>query len=1035
MTVELAPIAASAESGIVGDRQLVCVQTIAIGRLPAAPVPVTPGCFVAVTGHGPRGDSNGSGKTTFLGAVSLLLGDVGWRPATGAPEAANLLFDGTKAGVDVERYARAERGYVIGVFAREGGTDPLTVWLRINATAQYLWTRYADGICLVEADTPSAREAAADALWSELPDQRWGSKTYAKNLYGSAPRCVAWLQARGNATPGKSLLKLAQERMEPEQIGLALLELVGRDDLLHADAEARADLDERTRELERLRLEDERRRGDEDDELGAIAARGRAREQLALAMRLWRLHNAKGLVDATARATATRAEEIPPLRRARHAARHRARAARAELARLGDGSSLREAAERTSLLEANAREAHETALRAAVGLRTTLDQLEQTADALRSLAERWDGTPAADAERAVAVANEHERAMIARLGAADAATREAEHAVKAVETHGGGRAGETAARLAAAGVQARPLLDELNLDPEARDEWEPRLTLYEDAVAVDGRSRQEALAVAEAGDVLVFGSDQDREPPPGIATAPPAAIAFLRQLAEAIAGRDPAHAQLGAHVVVVGGFADPVIGRAARLDGAQRKLARSLERQQEADRLMTAAARSRELAEANREAARARRDLDVTTTQIETVRSQLHRAAAEENRNATAHAEAHERSNLAQRHWGGFEARRAQLEGELTRAEDEVSRCNSELRAAIDRLRRRTGAVGYWARAWGADAASAEAALADDPSGEARADADAYRRAANHALDKALTACGIDSDTGDGAPPGSGVAIAVSERTNASPEATSAGDDEIASIRYEWLARAFHALTDALGSWLERLQLEDEAAEAHIVADRSRREEALATAATACDERSRNLPIIQDGIERSVRTLLADISDRLNELDLAARGSGADLRIESIRPASAKEPWQWRVTPRYRRGPGGPLVPYLERANTATEKLLAIHLVLAALFAATNGRDGAAGRTLVLDELGDSLGDYHRDAVLRALAETAASVDLTVLGTCQDGVLEDAARHAGLVLYFQFRDLSDIVNAPTRVFGTAGDGLVELTGSYIERFP
>src|SRR5207249_2300057 len=129
---------------------------------------------------------------------------------------------------------------------------------------------------------------------------------------------------------------------------------------------------------------------------------------------------------------------------------------------------------------------------------------------------------------------------------------------------------------------------------------------------------------------------------------------------------------------------------------------------------------------------------------------------------------------------------------------------------------------------------------------------------------KALAACGIDSDTGDGAPPGSGVGIAVSERMNAGPDATSTGEDEVASIRYEWLARAFHALTDALGSWLERLRLEDEAAEAHIVADRSRREEALVTAATACDERSRNLPIIQDGIERSVRTLLAAISDRLN---------------------------------------------------------------------------------------------------------------------------------------------------------------------------
>lgn len=1036
MTVELVGTTAPAESGVVGDRQLVCVQTVAIGRLPAAPVPLTPGCFVAVTGHGPRGDSNGSGKTTFLGAVSLLLGDVGWRPATGAPEAANLLFDGTKAGVDVERYARAERGYVIGVFARAGGTDPLTVWLRINASAQYLWARYADGIRLVDGNTPSMRESAADAIWSELPDQRWGSKTYAKNLYGSAPRCVAWLQARGNATPGKSLLKLAQERMEPEQIGLALLELVGRDDLLYADAEARADLDECTRELERLGLDDESRKRDEDDELQAISDRGRAREQLALATRLWRLHNAKGLIDATARARATRAEEIPPLRRARGDARQRARAARAELARLSDGSTVREAAERASLVEVAARELYENAMRATAGLRTTLHQLERTADELRPLAERWDGTPLADAERAVAKAIADERAMIAQLGAVDAALDDAEHALKAVEIHGGGRAGETAARFVAVGVPARPLLDELSFEPDARRAWEPRLTLYEDAVAIDDRARDIALATAEPGDVLIFGSDQDHELPSGIATAPPAAIAFLRQLADTPAELDPAHAQLTPHVVVVGGFADPVIGRAARLEAARRKVESSVERQREVGRLATDATRTRERAESNRDAAQARVELDEAMTQIDSVRGRLHDATAEENRNATAHAEAHEQSNLAQRAWGGFEAQRAHLEGELARAEDELNRWNSELRAAIDRLRRRNEVVGYWGRAWGADTASAQTALAEDPNGDARGDADAYRRAANHALDRALSACGIDSDTGDGAPPGSGVGIAVSERANADrPDVASANDDEVTGIRYERLARAFHALTDALGTWLERLRLEDEAAEAHIVADRSRRAEALATAATACDERSRNLPIIQDGIERSVRTLLAEISDRLNDLDLAARGSGADLRIESIRPASAKDPWEWRVTPRYRRGPGGPLVPYLERANTATEKLLAIHLVLAALFAATNGRDGAAGRVLVLDELGDSLGDYHRDAVLRALAETAASVDLTVLGTCQDGVLEDAARHAGLVLYFQFRELSDIMNAPTRVFGTAGHGLVELTGSHIERVP
>lgn len=73
------------DHGLIGDRELVCVQTIDIGRLRSAPVPITPGTFIAVSGRGPKGDSNGSGKTTFLAAVALLHGEVGWHLASGAP--------------------------------------------------------------------------------------------------------------------------------------------------------------------------------------------------------------------------------------------------------------------------------------------------------------------------------------------------------------------------------------------------------------------------------------------------------------------------------------------------------------------------------------------------------------------------------------------------------------------------------------------------------------------------------------------------------------------------------------------------------------------------------------------------------------------------------------------------------------------------------------------------------------------------------------------------------------------------------------
>jgi uncharacterized protein (TIGR02679 family) len=110
--------------------------------------------------------------------------------------------------------------------------------------------------------------------------------------------------------------------------------------------------------------------------------------------------------------------------------------------------------------------------------------------------------------------------------------------------------------------------------------------------------------------------------------------------------------------------------------------------------------------------------------------------------------------------------------------------------------------------------------------------------------------------------------------------------------------------------------------------------------------------------------------------------------------------------------------------------------VLAALFAATSARGSTAGRVLILDELGDSLGDYQREAVLHALSRTAREAGITVLGTCQDGVLEDAARHCGLLLYFRFHDASDILNAPTRVFGTTHDGTaVEQTAPFHRTSP
>jgi chromosome segregation protein len=1042
MTQLLAPRGAEVDTvestGLVGDRELVCVQTISIGRLRSDPVPITPSCFVAVGGRGPRHDSNGSGKTTFLGAVSLLLGDVGWRPAAGAPEAATLLFDGTKAGVDVERYARADHGYLIGVFARPDGDEPLTVWLRINATAPYLRARAEAGIHLVgRAATAIARNTAADAAWDSMPKPEWGSRSYAAELYGASPRCMAWLQARGNETPGKSLLKLSQETMTPAQIGTALLELLGRDDLLLEDRKARADLDETSRELDRLKTEDEARRREEDVELRAIQGRNTARGHLATAQRLWHLHYARGLVDAVNRLADARAE-LRSAAAERRTTRRALAQTRARLDALGDGGHLRAGAERADRDEAQARAELSRATERKTRARVAFEQASSRVEELRVAAAASDGT---SVEATVTVETKARAALehaTRQAGVADAARRGAADQLAAAERGGGGLAGNTLRRLPA-GVRAVALADEIDLDPATRDVWEARLALYADSVVLaDYNDLPAAAASAAPGAVLITGPTDDRPMPEGIIAAPPAARAFLTSLAETPTGGPPPTAQPAAHVTVVGGFDHPTTGRAARIEQARRALHEATLAADKAETTQRQAETAVAQAERRRVAAQAAQDLKASLAALDDARRQLADADQAETAEARAHKAALEAKRAVDEASGGYHSERKRLGDAISHDEQALTETTLELRKAIERSRRRRDSIAYWAARWQGDPASATDALAVDSashptsSGEDRSSADAYRRAANHALDRALRDCSIDDETGDGAPAGSSIGLAVKACGDRRAPVPGSDEDSFSPV-YERQAAAFHELVDALGSWLDRLAVQDDAAAAHITADRARRAQALSAADELCETRRRELPILQDQIERTLRTVLQKVSDQLGQLDLDAGGFGADLKIDVTRPVLARDGWEWRITPRYRRGPNTPLVPYTERANTATEKLLAIHLVLAALFAATEGHGAARGRMLILDELGDSLGDNHRGVVLSGLATTAADAHLTVLGTCQDGVLEDAAGCAGLVLYFQFRDPSDVLNAPTRVFGTSTSGLVELTGPAIER--
>ena len=75
------------------------------------------------------------------------------------------------------------------------------------------------------------------------------------------------------------------------------------------------------------------------------------------------------------------------------------------------------------------------------------------------------------------------------------------------------------------------------------------------------------------------------------------------------------------------------------------------------------------------------------------------------------------------------------------------------------------------------------------------------------------------------------------------------------------------------------------------------------------------------------------------------------------------------------------------------------------------------GRVLILDELGNSLGDVNRRDVLNALSEVAEQRQVTIFGTCQDSVLSDAADFFGELIWFTHATDTDAYNQPTRVWG------------------
>src|SRR6266536_1457705 len=417
--------------GIIGTRQLVCVQLFDIARLTSHPIALIPGRFISVTGRGPK-DSNESGKTCFLSALSVLLGDPEWKTAgTGASNVAALLFEPITAGVASQRFAAATEGYVVGVFAESDDvvTTAHTVWMRLSSSRPHF-------------------------------------------------------------------LKLDAGTFTPEQIGDALITLTGRATLFERDQEDRRALAESQEKLSNVHKRDHELTIHEDTILGRVAARDRLRTDTSAAADRWRAHRARAVLDAYAKAESAQyvlagvqedreeiAGRLEGYRRDQERLRDRAGLARA----------VKLAADELTRIDAAYEEAIRTEVRlndALADLEKQLDDDRLTAanydiardGTVNDVTGRYDqlSTELEAAKNSSELANTQVRDLAERLEQA----RQGQF----------GRAGELVRRLATIDIGAVGLAEAIQLTPQARAQWEARLAPWREAVCVTRGKMSDAIA-------------------------------------------------------------------------------------------------------------------------------------------------------------------------------------------------------------------------------------------------------------------------------------------------------------------------------------------------------------------------------------------------------------------------------------------------------------------------------------------------------------------------------------------------------------
>ncbi|MGW0805418.1 chromosome partitioning protein ParA [Nonomuraea sp. NPDC002799] len=1041
---------------VVGDRVLIAVQAVNISRLSTHPVPTVPGTLIVVAGAGPK-DSNGAGKSSFIASITALLGDEQWRFASGAKAVSELLFNAELAsGAGARQWASADHGYIVGVFAPPGmdgfpppppedgspvngsvdgpsasgaaavlsgsgelvlgdeGAAPdgelfevpdtsggaITVWLKVNQEAPHLEVRWREGVHLAASPSEAERVARADEIWASLPRSAGRRDVVARDLtkvlYGDRVRCVSFLSTSVRSKVATNLLSQPLNEISPERVFEAIAALTGLDAELEQEREARRD--EHAKRVRAAQAGDRLAEFEVESKalLTTFDRRDQARARLADALRCWRGRQARKLADAASKDEAL-AADLRRHRAAGEAAAESIAMVKAEVATLREDTLDRQVSQaRKELAATQARAAKLDADRAVA--ENSADELRGLIPALEETRRFADGRDVPAAERELREVGLRLNEALKALGVAD---REVSSAQAALDDAEGGPAAAQLNALAAAGIGATGVLDALDVAEQARDSAH---TSPQAAGRDAGSAHASPQAGEGAGDELGaalkarYGKGQPgRLPLDALRNWPNehAVIVDAAQLDAAVAALAELPGSVlvsAAGVSVVGAFDGVATGREARIKAAEQRLHRARDVQETA----AAAVRDGEesVAEAQRrlEGARA----GVRLAELEAKLAERRARLGELN---TAIEELAPKVAEAERQTGALDFRARTRDMEIERLEGRRHRHDAERAQAREQeskvtAERESLKLDALAADWGGTVETARAWLQALPEEERpRADGEWWRIAERH-FDQAMR----DTFPEEDAEVPEELAFLLSERggSTAREQAT------------------FAAVCGALASYLRGQEEYEKHQRRQIEAQVVTRQRDLAAAARGAEEAAQSTTVHRAALTAAIKARLTRVAEEFEKLDTSYGGYGATLEFPvPPAPADPEQRWQWRVTPKWRRGEGQGFVPYNRRANTALMDEKAVKLVCAAAIASSGG----GHLCLVLDELGRNLGKEHRREAVALFRRIGETYGITVIGALQDDMEPYAIDACGQ--YVKLRRSSDAMpyNEPPVIVG------------------